>query len=173
MARIEVVRDWLKGLGTLTAAAMSVEEAVAKLNAFGPFLAEDFADAAFTAASLKAVARQCRYFPTYGELAPLLQAWWDESRPAVVRDPQGPTEEDEAVLRNWQRHSSGDWGKTVPKDPAKALRHELELYRQVRSALFAHLVATDERARFIAERAGLVPRQRAAAADMPRPPRAP
>lgn len=75
------IRDWLKGLGMLCAGQMSVRDAQAKAAAYAPMLAHEFKREVFTPASLTAVARICKFFPSFGELCDALSAWWDVNRP--------------------------------------------------------------------------------------------
>lgn len=77
--------DWLKALGALCAGTMTTDEASAKIRAYLPLLHGEYPPEAFTAESLKAVARECKFFPAYGELAVHLTAWWKENRPASQR----------------------------------------------------------------------------------------
>jgi hypothetical protein len=46
--------------------------------------------AAFSLASLIAIAGECRFFPAYAELRGHLGAWWREHRPATVSLPNKP-----------------------------------------------------------------------------------
>ena len=77
------IRDWLKALGTLCAGTMSARDAQAKLAAYVPLLAHEFPAAAFTAASLTAVGRTCKWFPSFGEVTAALSAWWEDNQPYV------------------------------------------------------------------------------------------
>jgi hypothetical protein len=62
-----------------------------RLGAFVPLLMDRFPDAAFTTASLEAVAARCvKGFPTYGELAAYLADWWRANRPAPPALPAPP-----------------------------------------------------------------------------------
>jgi hypothetical protein len=70
---------------------MSRDEATMKLAAFVPLLLDRFPDGAFTAASLEHCAAQAvKGFPTYGELAAWLAAWWRQHRPAPPALPAPP-----------------------------------------------------------------------------------
>jgi hypothetical protein len=91
---VRVVREWLVSLGVLSAVSISRQEADIKLAAFVPMLMREFPDAAFTPDSLAAVARQCKYFPTYGELCGLLSEWWRDNRPrpVAIAPPPPPSE---------------------------------------------------------------------------------
>lgn len=72
------VRDWLKGLGALVASTVGPQEVQAKLNAYVPMLLQEFDVSHFTAAALRAVARQCEYLPSYKTLCDLLKAHIEE-----------------------------------------------------------------------------------------------
>lgn len=102
MPNIEtVIRDWLKALGSLTAATISQQEAAARLSAYAPLMAKELPLGAFTAASLAAVGRQCKFFPSYAELCGYLAAWWAENRPESVSALPPPEEEGSHAF--WQR----------------------------------------------------------------------
>jgi hypothetical protein len=81
MREVMTVRDWLKGLGLLTAGNASAKDCQAKASAYGPMLAREFRPEAFTPASLAAVARACKFFPSFGEICNALAAWWEDNRP--------------------------------------------------------------------------------------------
>lgn len=82
------VREWCNSLGVLTAISVDSEDARLRLAAFVPLLADRFPAAAFTTASLEAVARECvKGFPSYGELAEHLAAWWKAHRPPIAALP--------------------------------------------------------------------------------------
>jgi hypothetical protein len=78
-----IVRDWLKSLGLLCAGTGSVKDAQAKAAAYVPMLAREFRTEAFTVASLAAVARACKFFPSFGELTTALSAWWEDNAPTA------------------------------------------------------------------------------------------
>lgn len=80
MADVILVRDWLKMIGAFNIGAMKAHEFETRLAILAPTLAADFPDAAFTPASAKHVAQQCKYFPVYGEVFPLLEAWQRERK---------------------------------------------------------------------------------------------
>jgi hypothetical protein len=155
------VRGWLKQLGALTAAAIDGDEAEVRLRVLAPALAEEFPTAAFTPDSARAVARGCaKGFPTFGEACDALSAWWRDNRDRVTRlaiasdDPfdDATSAEDQALIRNWQRHASGDWGNS--SGSVRRLAYELGYYRQYRPSVFARLVTGDERAQRIARANG-------------------
>jgi len=81
MADQLIVRRWLVSLGRLTAVKTTSDEAAEFVDTRTPMLAMRFSDGAFTATSLEAVAAQCKYLPTYGELAEMLSRWWRTNRP--------------------------------------------------------------------------------------------
>jgi hypothetical protein len=88
---VGVVRRWCQSLAVLTAVSMTREEAQLRLAAFVPLLVDRFPDGAFTTASLEHCAAQAvKGFPTYGELAGWLAAWWREHRPYVALPPPPP-----------------------------------------------------------------------------------
>ena len=86
MARHEEtdVRNWVKALGGLCAGNLSLKEAEARMTAYAPMLAREFAPNAFTVASLAAVARACSHHsPTFGEISNALSAWWEDNAPTA------------------------------------------------------------------------------------------
>lgn len=91
-AKVSDVRKWVIALGVLTAGNMTRAEAEMKLRAYVPLLQDRFPPAAFTQASLEAVASQCRFFPAYGDVVTYLAAWWFEHRPPLPQLPPPPRE---------------------------------------------------------------------------------
>lgn len=76
-----IVRDWLKALGALVSSSVSFEEAASRLDVFVPFISRDVPVEAFTAASLHAIAQQCKFWPSYCELSGMLRRWWADNNP--------------------------------------------------------------------------------------------
>lgn len=76
-----VRRQWLAMLAKLVA-PMDPATAGKALSDMLPWL-RHLPDAAFTMASLEAVARQCKRVPVYGELREHLSSWWNEHRPPL------------------------------------------------------------------------------------------
>ena len=163
-----LVRDWLRGFMALISSNISPEETRLRLNALAARLATNFPSHAFNEQSFEAVARCLKFFPSYAELFEPLDAWVRDNpiETAVTFDPEGPTDEDMAWVRNWERHASNNWGKNIPVRPDVALRAELGRLRQYRKGAFEHLIATNDRARFIAQRNSWMPNKRAAS-DIP------
>jgi len=105
MADHVVVRRWLVDLGKLTAARSSHDEAADFIDMGTPMLAMRFPNEAFNAVSLEAVASECKYLPTYGELVSHLRDWWRHhrpSQPAIASPPipqrEPPTEDEIAYV---------------------------------------------------------------------------
>lgn len=84
------VRNWLKSLGALCAGNLPQAEIEARVSAYAPLLAAEFDAGCFTVSSLAAVARQCKFFPTFGEVCTALAAWWKANRPVTTRLIAGP-----------------------------------------------------------------------------------
>lgn len=84
------VRNWVKALGGLCAGALPQREAEAKATAYAPLLAAEFGAECFTPASLASVARACKFFPSFGEVAAALSAWWQEHRAPDLAKIAGP-----------------------------------------------------------------------------------
>jgi hypothetical protein len=91
-AKVDDVRKWITALGVLTAGNMTRVEAEMKLRAYVPLLQDRFPPAAFTQSSLEAVASQCRFFPSYADVAAHLADWWRDHRPAPPALPPPPVE---------------------------------------------------------------------------------
>jgi hypothetical protein len=109
----DAIRDWLKALAVLCAANVSKAELSGKLNAYVPMLAQDFDRGAFSPASLAAVARQCKFFPSYAELAEALAPWWRENRPpqrAIASDQSATVKQ-----REIERECRGSWDGITPE----------------------------------------------------------
>jgi hypothetical protein len=128
---VRVVREWLVSLGVLSAVSMSRAEAEMKLGAFVPMLMREFTDVAFTPDSLAYVARQCKYFPTYGELCGYLSEWWRDNRPHPVAiappppEPEAPPPSPEqlARVRHLVRGLAAEWAAPPLYQPPRAPRH--------------------------------------------------
>ena len=67
----ETAAKWLSTLGLLVAGRMATADARARLSAFGPLLA-DYPVRVFTMETLREAARRFKWFPSYAELAELL-----------------------------------------------------------------------------------------------------
>jgi hypothetical protein len=77
------VTGWLSDLANLSAATTPLADAKVKIASMAAALVEEYPPAAFTRQSLLAVARQCKFFPSYGELCAALTPWWNENRPVL------------------------------------------------------------------------------------------
>lgn len=71
-ARHDRMRQWLLDLAPLVAAAISLEDARARLEAYVGLL--DYPAGCFTQASLRKAGRRFRFFPAFAELAEFLDA---------------------------------------------------------------------------------------------------
>lgn len=82
------VMAWLSSLADLTAAPSEDKPTPAKFRLYAQMLG-DFPPAAFTAASLKAIASAAEFFPRIGPLRDRLQAWLNQTAPprAAVQQP--------------------------------------------------------------------------------------
>lgn len=108
-----IIRHWLGGLGTLTAGTMSNDEARAKAGAYASLM-EDWPEWVFCKASLEHVARECKFFPAYSEVATHLGQWMRENRSpqkAIEADkPRNWNETDEVWYQYWFRRKSQNFG---------------------------------------------------------------
>lgn len=68
MDLLRIIAGWLNDLSVLTAGRMSLEEARERMSAYSVLLADDFDATAFTRKSLAAVAKEIRWFPSFGDL---------------------------------------------------------------------------------------------------------
>lgn len=134
MARTDTVRDWLKALGVLTATSMSPADAKAKIAAYAPMLAAEYADWCFTNASLAACAKALRFFPAYGELAAALSEWRHNNTPPGAYDKPriaGPTgQRDDAAAERLDR----EWW-TARIDAIASLTHPVAAVREASGML--------------------------------------
>jgi hypothetical protein len=74
-------RKWLSQLGMLTAGAtLSEADAQTKILSYLTLLMDEFPPAAFNQASLNHVAKACKFFPSYAEVAQHLSAWHGERK---------------------------------------------------------------------------------------------
>jgi hypothetical protein len=73
--QLQIVSKWLNDLADLTAGHQPLADAKTKLAALAPALAEEFDASAFNRNSLVAVARQCKFFPTFSEAYEALSGW--------------------------------------------------------------------------------------------------
>jgi hypothetical protein len=76
-----VAASWLNDLAIVVAGSAPLADLKAKVAGMSGLLAEDYPPEAFSRASLAHVARQCKFFPSYGELTEHLSAWWKDHRP--------------------------------------------------------------------------------------------
>ena len=86
------IRDWMTLLGILTTGSMASDESEIRTIAIGSALAVQFSADTFTHESAVAVAAECRHFPTFGEIVPLLREWRrNRDHPFGVLAIEGPT----------------------------------------------------------------------------------
>jgi len=78
---LHAISGWLYELANLTAGSAPLNDAKAKVASIATALADDFPADAFSRQSLIAVARECKFFPSYAELVAVLSPWWREHRP--------------------------------------------------------------------------------------------
>lgn len=147
MARTDLqhIRDWLKALGSLCAGAASPSDASSKIAAYAPLLAADYPQAAFGPASLAAIARQCKFFPSYAELCEHLSAWWKENRPKPEAAPAlySPNRRTPA---EWRAYAEQSWRDVTAADVREKIRNVQALEHGPQRAslgrLLAHAITT-------------------------------
>lgn len=138
------VLAWLQDLGGLCAGAMPRPEAVAKMGAYAPLLAEAFPADAFTRASLAAVAGGLTFFPSYGEVSAQLSVWWRDNRPTrlalAAPVPASPADAWEArkreISEEWRQADVAGQVARIMDMPATDLR--ATLLRALRQSVAAH-----------------------------------
>lgn len=146
MAEIIAVQRWLIGLGRLTATPRTEADAESFIEAMAPMLGMRFPDEAFTAASLEAVAAQCKYLPTYGELVGYLHGWWRDNRPRPRALPSPPIRQ-----RGEPSAEERDHVARVAAETLAALRSSQQLIGDRRQSLFL----SEPQLRLAYERAGV------------------
>jgi hypothetical protein len=78
-SRQEIILEWLGSLAVLVQGSTVDAD---RLRVFVPFLLKLVPVEAYSAASVQAIARTCRFgMPSYSELADGLEKWWREHRP--------------------------------------------------------------------------------------------
>lgn len=106
----ELAREWLESLGILCAGNMTVEDAKMRCTAYASMAIDEFPASAFNQKSLGAIARKCKFFPSWGELSEHLSAWCKENKPEVLALPSGHrdafTSSDASWLATWHRHTA-------------------------------------------------------------------
>lgn len=98
-----VAATWLNDLATLVAGATPISDLKAKVAGMSAMLGDDYPPEAFSRASLNHVARQVRFFPSYGELTEHLSAWWQAHRPPsrALPAPSGEVDREEETRQFW------------------------------------------------------------------------
>jgi len=115
----DTVRMWLFALGALCAGSVSEKEANARVNTYAPMLSRQFDQWAFCQRSLEAVARQCKFWPAYGELCEALSAWCRANRPpSVAPRLDGPADLSPAEYRTRQDREEREWWEAHIADVA-------------------------------------------------------
>lgn len=143
-----VIDKWLVMLATATASGgMALADLEAKVTLYGDFLASEFDAGAFTRRSLQDVAAQCKFFPAYGELVPLLRAWWRENRPPTPTLANPATAhlsaDDRQWVAYWHRRQAEDFGASATH-PATSRGTVLSLIRQQSPAAYAAITGVHE-----------------------------
>lgn len=142
------IRRWLAHLGLLVAGSMPAEEARMRIEAFAPLLDDEFPAWAFTAASLQAVARGAKFFPSYAELTEALSGWLRGNRPPpttpLLAGPKGTeiSKEDAAWVALFRRRLA----ERGPRDLRLLLGIARTYPEGARRAIEAEFAASDDRA---------------------------
>ena len=71
-ASLRTVAPWLVRLGIAAAGSLGQDEAQAKVQALACDLCEEYPEGVFTDETRRKVARACKWFPSYAELAEIL-----------------------------------------------------------------------------------------------------
>ena len=94
-------------------------------------LAMRFANETFTTASLEAVAAECKYMPTYGELVALLRDWWRDHRPRQQALPPPPIRQRDEPTAEEREHVARVTAETLAalQSSAQPLQDRRQLSR--------------------------------------------
>ena len=82
--QLHAVSSWLNDLANLTAGPTPLADSKPKIATLAAALGEEFPSAAFNRNSLLAVARACKFFPSYSEICEVLSPWWKDHRPTPI-----------------------------------------------------------------------------------------
>jgi hypothetical protein len=166
-AHLKHVGIWLNDLGALVAGSMPLAETKTRIAAVTSLLAEHFPRAeTFTRASLAAMAREFRFFPSYAEVFEHLNRWWDINRPQPIPLPgmnEDMPEADRIMVLFWNEYRSGDKEFANGNTPEK-FEHWLSMIRRPTPVAFNYLCLTDPNAAEIARRNRWISEPDAAAA---------
>jgi hypothetical protein len=113
MADYIVAKRWLLSLAQLTAVRLSHDEASAFIETTAPMLAMRFPNEALTPASLEAVAAECKYLPSYGEIVPLLRGHWQQHRPLPPLLPPPPSRHRDEPTEDEREHVARLTAETI------------------------------------------------------------
>lgn len=107
------VADWLLALAPLVAASMPAADARERVKAYVPNLVDRFDSRDFNGSSREFVARNCRFFPSYGELCQLLDKWPRPAAKPLVATPVdvGLDATDRAWIEFWHRRRAEIFGQ--------------------------------------------------------------
>lgn len=114
--QLQAVSKWANDLADLTAGARPLAEVKTKLAALAPLLAEEFDPGAFCRASLVFVARQCKFFPTFGEACEALSEWRKQNpRHAAIPD-FGRRDDWDRKLDRQREEADASWRNATEAD---------------------------------------------------------
>jgi hypothetical protein len=162
------VAGWLNDVHIATAGNATIEERKAKVATLtGAMMAECPEPAMYCPASMLAMAKQNRFFPSFAELSAQLTEWWERTRPKTFTV---PVELDGADLSGRDRSNVEVWLKHAAADdiPMRELVLRLSVIRRVAEAGFRWLINHDNRAAEIAVKHGWTSEIRQPATDAER-----
>lgn len=134
MTHLKHVGAWLNDLATMTAGSMPIAEAKARVASLASMLAEDFPAEAFNRASLRAVAGENTFFPTYKEIRDGIAACLPKRLPSAGELPPGT----QAAITAWSNCGLDD---RLPR---------LRVLRRYQPEAYARLIEQHDGARKIA-----------------------
>jgi len=118
---LRVISAWLTDLANLTAGNASMREIKPRIGGIASMLSDNFPTGAFTRNSLEHVARQCSFFPSYGELCNALAPWWKDHQPphrAIAADQPATVKQ-----REIEREVAESWANITPEQIRQKIRN--------------------------------------------------
>jgi hypothetical protein len=154
------IKHWLADLANMTAGSAPLADAKPKIDTMAAMIATELPVEAFTPLSLRAVATDSKFFPSYSDLHRLLSNWWDANRPREVFALPGPDSPAldgtaKALVIAWQRARAKDFSELRHVgDLTARMTLVLSAVTRKNDAAFAYVVAHDAEAQRIAMHKG-------------------
>lgn len=141
------VLDWLVSLGQLVASNQPLAEVRERLMAYLPMLVEHYDSRDFNQASREFVARNCKFFPSYGELCGLLDKWPKPAAkpPAGTADAGDLTGTDRQWFNYFHKRQAEDFRTVRDGDPPSSREHVLSLVKSKSFKAWSRITGITER----------------------------